>query len=124
MMDKSKTPPHKLDSGTIPNGLEGFWICPSFKDPFLSRRANLSITIRNFLIAVRCRFCPTGDFGYRGIRGAEGGYRFTASSLFVNYKRLLKLKATVADWFYQVPNQVALELKPVAAESDMARLQV
>jgi hypothetical protein len=29
----------KLDSGTIPNGLEGFWIRPSFKDRFLSRRA-------------------------------------------------------------------------------------
>jgi hypothetical protein len=29
----------KLASGTIPNALEGFWICPSFKDPFLSRRA-------------------------------------------------------------------------------------
>jgi hypothetical protein len=29
----------KLDSGTIPNGLEGFWIRPSFKDPLLSRRA-------------------------------------------------------------------------------------
>jgi hypothetical protein len=29
----------ELDSGTIPNGLEGFWIRPSFKDPFLSRRA-------------------------------------------------------------------------------------
>jgi hypothetical protein len=26
-------------SGTIPNGLEGFWIRPPFKDPFLSRRA-------------------------------------------------------------------------------------
>jgi hypothetical protein len=29
----------KLDSGTIPNGLEGFWIRPSFKGHFLSRRA-------------------------------------------------------------------------------------
>jgi hypothetical protein len=29
----------KLDSGTIPNGLEGFGIRPSFKDTFLSRRA-------------------------------------------------------------------------------------
>jgi hypothetical protein len=37
-MDKSKTLGTKLDSGTIPNGLEGFWI-PSFKDSFLSRRA-------------------------------------------------------------------------------------
>jgi hypothetical protein len=26
----------KLDSGTIPNRLEGFWICLSFKDRFLS----------------------------------------------------------------------------------------
>ena len=26
----------------------------------------------------RYRFSPTGDFGYRGLRGAEGlGYRFT-----------------------------------------------
>jgi hypothetical protein len=29
----------KLDSGTIPNALEGFWIRSSFKDHFLSRRA-------------------------------------------------------------------------------------
>jgi C-terminal processing protease CtpA/Prc len=33
--------------------LEGFWIRPSFKDHFLSRRANPNITIRNFSIAVR-----------------------------------------------------------------------
>jgi hypothetical protein len=39
MMDESKTLGEKLDSGTIPNGLEGFWIRPSFKDSFLSRRA-------------------------------------------------------------------------------------
>jgi hypothetical protein len=52
-MDKSKLLGTNLDSGTIPNGLEGFWIRPSFKDPFLSRRANLSIAIRNFFIAVR-----------------------------------------------------------------------
>jgi hypothetical protein len=40
MMDKSETPRYtKLDSGTIPNGLEGFWIRPSFKDHFRSRRA-------------------------------------------------------------------------------------
>jgi hypothetical protein len=37
MMDKPLGT--KLDSGTILNGLEGFWICPSFKEPFLSRRA-------------------------------------------------------------------------------------
>jgi hypothetical protein len=29
----------KLDSGTIYNRAEGFWICPSFRDHFLSRRA-------------------------------------------------------------------------------------
>jgi hypothetical protein len=29
----------KLDSGTIYNRAEGFGICPSFKDQFLSRRA-------------------------------------------------------------------------------------
>jgi hypothetical protein len=29
----------KLDSGTIYNRAEGFWICLSFKDQFLSRRA-------------------------------------------------------------------------------------
>jgi hypothetical protein len=29
----------KLDSGTIYNHAEGFWICPSFKGQFLSRRA-------------------------------------------------------------------------------------
>ena len=29
----------KVDSGTIPNGLEGFWIRPSFKDHFLSPSA-------------------------------------------------------------------------------------
>jgi hypothetical protein len=28
-----------LDSGTIPTGLKGFWLRPSFKDPILSRRA-------------------------------------------------------------------------------------
>ena len=34
MMDKSNPPGTKLDSGTTPNGLEGFWIFPSFKDRF------------------------------------------------------------------------------------------
>jgi hypothetical protein len=53
MMDKSKTPRYKV-SGTIPNGLEGFWICPSFKNHFLSRRVpNPNITIRSFFIAVQ-----------------------------------------------------------------------
>jgi hypothetical protein len=43
------------------------------------------------------RFCHTGDD-------------------IVNYKGSdLKFKAKGADWFYQLPNQVALELKPVAA---------
>jgi hypothetical protein len=37
----------------IYNLAEGFGMCPSFKDHFLSRRANLSITIRNFSIAVQ-----------------------------------------------------------------------
>jgi hypothetical protein len=51
-MDKSKTP-RNLDSGTIPNVLEGFWVRPSFKDPFLSRRQkNPNMTIRSFFIAV------------------------------------------------------------------------
>jgi hypothetical protein len=41
----------KLDSGTIPNGLEGFWIGPSFKDRFfLSRSENPDLTIRHFFI--------------------------------------------------------------------------
>jgi hypothetical protein len=39
MMDKSKAPRHKVDGGTIYNRAEGFGICPSFKDHFLSRRA-------------------------------------------------------------------------------------
>jgi hypothetical protein len=40
MMDKSKNPlGTKLDSSTIYNRAEGFWIRPSFKDRFLSRRA-------------------------------------------------------------------------------------
>jgi hypothetical protein len=34
MMDP-KPPGTKLDSGTIYNRAEGFWICPSFKDLFL-----------------------------------------------------------------------------------------
>jgi hypothetical protein len=42
----------RLDSGTIYSHAEGFGICPSFKDHFLSRRANPDITIRNFFIAV------------------------------------------------------------------------
>jgi hypothetical protein len=43
----------KLDSGTIYNLAEGFWIRPSFKHQFLSRAVpNLSITIRNFCIVV------------------------------------------------------------------------
>jgi hypothetical protein len=62
MMDNPKPLGTKLDSGTIPNGLEGFWIRPSFQDLFLSRRAKplTNITIRNFFIAVprsRTSFC-------------------------------------------------------------------
>jgi hypothetical protein len=35
---QSQNPSVKLDSGTIPNGLEGFWIRPSFKDFFFCLR--------------------------------------------------------------------------------------
>jgi ribosomal protein S11 len=34
-------------------------------------------------------------------------------------KILLNLKAKVADWFYRIPNQVALKFKSVAAKSDI-----
>jgi hypothetical protein len=57
-------------------GLEGFWIRPSFKDPFLSRRAKPYLTIRNFFIAVRLPVTATAhshlvrSAGGRGGRGA------------------------------------------------------
>jgi hypothetical protein len=37
----------------IPNGLEGFWIRPSFKDLFCRAVPNPSLTIRHFFIAVQ-----------------------------------------------------------------------
>jgi hypothetical protein len=55
-MDKSKTLDTKLDSGMIPNGLEGFWIRPSFKDPFLSRRAKSALVSRFATFPVFGRF--------------------------------------------------------------------
>jgi hypothetical protein len=41
----------------------------------------------------------------------------------VNYKGLLKFKARLLDRFYSIPNQVALELKPEAAKSDIGHAQ-
>jgi hypothetical protein len=42
----------KLDSGTIYNRAEGFWICPHSKISFCRAVHNLSIAIRNFFIDV------------------------------------------------------------------------
>jgi hypothetical protein len=67
-MDNSKTPRHKLDGGTIPNGLEGFWICLLFKDPFLSRRAkpchDSQLLHRRTLAAVRALAAGTAPAGF------------------------------------------------------------
>jgi hypothetical protein len=52
--------------------LEGCWIRPSFKDPFLSRRANPNLTIRNFCIAVGG---GEGGGGGQGQRHRQDGER-------------------------------------------------
>jgi hypothetical protein len=49
--------------------LEGFWICPSFKDRFLSRRAKPNITIRNFSspyhgLVAPCQISAKGRFSF------------------------------------------------------------
>ena len=78
----------------------------------------------------RYRFPLPVHLGYKGIRGAVGlgvriqvhcisGPKWGGLGFIVNSKGLLKFKAKGAGRFYQIPNQVALELKPVAAQSDM-----
>jgi hypothetical protein len=41
-----------LDSGTIPNGLEGFWIRHHSRTKFCRAVPDPNVTIRNFFIAV------------------------------------------------------------------------
>jgi hypothetical protein len=58
MMDQSKTPRHKVrERHDLQSRLGFFWICPSFKDHFLWRRAKPNITIRIFFIAVQEAVC-------------------------------------------------------------------
>jgi hypothetical protein len=65
----------------------------------------------------RHRFLPTGDLGYRGVRGAVGlGYRFTVyAALIVNCR--FEIEAKFLTGFIK-PNKF-VELNPVAAKSDM-----